>query len=133
MNIFVDCANMDGVVDVQALRHVADLNVDGISLSIDPSSHLLNCTFTDCKFSDSMSGVYTDRTKFVRCTFHNVSFVGCDFIGCEFIDCEFYNCKSVGSTTVQQDMDVLFTVVEIPVDDDDTHSIVSGTRYVTEF
>lgn len=145
---------MDSVVGGDYRHHLADVNVEGISLSIDSGSHLLNCTFTDCKFSGSMSNLYTDRTKFVRCTFHDVRFVGCDFIGAEFTDCEFYNCKSISSTTCQQDMGDLFSLAEIPQDGDtsypddrvaeydfiaddmnyDMHrELVSGSRYVTKF
>lgn len=149
MNIFISCENMDGVTNAPVVHHLADLNIKGISLSIEAGSHLLNCTFTDCKFGDQMSGIYTDRTKFVRCTFYDVNFVGCDFIGAEFTDCEFYNCKSISSTTCQQDMGDLFSLVEIPQEDGDTsypddremdyhsystdHTIVSGTRYATSF
>lgn len=144
MNIFVGCVHMDGLADAVATDRLVDLNVEDISLKIDPGTSMLRCVFTACQFSDMMSGLMTDGVVFNRCSFHNVRFQGCDFIGAIFTDCEFYNCTSIGTVTLQQDMGELFTIAVLEHDEQldydfvtddinyDAHrEVVSGVRYAT--
>lgn len=146
MNIFVGCVHMDGLAGADPTDRLADLEIENVSLMINPGTSLVRCVFTTCQFSDMMSGLTTDEVVFHHCTFHNVRFQGCDFIGARFTDCEFYNCTSIGTTTVQQDMGELFTLAQLEHDEqqvveydfiaddrnyDEHREVVSGIRYAT--
>ena len=144
MNIFVGCVHMDGLTGTESTDRLVDLNVEDISLKIDPGTSMLRCVFTACQFSDMMSGLMTDGVVFNHCSFHNVRFQGCDLIGAVFTDCEFYNCTSIGTITLQQDMSELFTIAVLEHDEQidydfvaddinyDAHrEVVSGVRYAT--
>jgi uncharacterized protein YjbI with pentapeptide repeats len=124
-------------------NHLADLSIKDEWLAIERSSHLLNCTFIDCKFTGSMDDVFTNKARFINCTFHDITFTNCDFIGAEFDRCNFIRCKSVSSTTTQSELRGLFTIVGDTSYSDDRDGVVdskvyslhlevvSGTRYAT--